>query len=284
MTLFPLNPLQIFKKMVDEITAQCDNIPALIYNNISTLTLTKAQKRWRLAYFSIHFSNTMLSFGKLPKKLAQVTNPSDHSKPFSSIDQVNLANLVKNKDLELLHTFNGVTGLAKSLHTTLDNSIITHDIEERKITFGSNTYQKPPLKGLVYFTVEAFKDTTIIILLACAVLSLGFGIKEEGAKEGWYEGGSIFVAVILVIIVSAVSNFRQEKQFDKLSKVSSNIKIDVLREGRRQKISVFDVVVGDVVILNIGDQVPADGLFIDGHCLLVDESSDTDFRGFSRQL
>ncbi|MFS7902088.1 hypothetical protein Hanom_Chr01g00007151 [Helianthus anomalus] len=82
--------------MVDEITAQC-NIPALIYN-ISTLTLTKAQKRWRLAYFSIHFSNTMLSFGKLPKKLAQY--------PVSSIDQVELANLVKSKDLELLHTFN----------------------------------------------------------------------------------------------------------------------------------------------------------------------------------
>ncbi|KAJ0791245.1 putative P-type Ca(2+) transporter [Helianthus annuus] len=251
--------------MVDEITAQCD-IPALVYN-ISTLTLTKAQKRWRLAYFSIHFSNTMLSFAKLPKKLAQY--------PVSSIDQVDLANLVKNKDLELLHTFNGVTGLAKSLHTTLDNGIFTHDIEERKITFGSNTYQKPPLKGLVYFMVEAFKDTTIIILLACAVLSLGFGIKEEGAKEGWYEGGSIFVAVILVIIVSAVSNFRQEKQFDKLSKISNDIKIDVVREGRRQKISIFDVVVGDVVILNIGDQVPADGLFIDGHSLLVDESSMT---------
>ncbi|KAJ0946444.1 putative P-type Ca(2+) transporter [Helianthus annuus] len=249
--------------MVDEITAQCD-IPTLVYN-ISTLTLTKAQKRWRLAYFSIHFSNTMLSFAKLPKKLAQY--------PVSSIDQVDLANLVKSKDLELLHTFNGVTGLAKSLHTTLDNGIITHDIEERKITFGSNTYQKPPLKGLVYFTVEAFKDTTIIILLACAVLSLGFGIKEEGAKEGWYEGGSIFVAVILVIIVSAVSNFRQEKQFDKLSKISNNINIDVIREGRRQKISIFDVVVGDVVILNIGDQVPADGLFIDGYSLLVDESN-----------
>ncbi|KAJ0610384.1 putative P-type Ca(2+) transporter [Helianthus annuus] len=279
--------------MVAEIASQCD-IRALVYN-ISTLTLTKAQKRWRLAYFSIHFSNTMLSFGKVSKKLARypiseivasssytslkinppVINPDDHSERFSSIDQVDLANVVKSKDLELLHTFNGVTGLAKSLHTTLDNGIITQDIEERKITFGSNTYQKPPLKGLVYFMVEAFKDTTIIILLACAVLSLGFGIKEEGAKEGWYEGGSIFVAVILVIIVSAVSNFRQEKQFDNLSKISNNIKIDVIREGRRQKISIFDVVVGDVVILNIGDQIPADGLFIDGHSLLVDESSMT---------
>ncbi|KAL8214976.1 hypothetical protein R6Q57_004425 [Mikania cordata] len=279
--------------MDSEIASQCD-IGSLVYN-ISTLTLTKAQKRWRLAYFSIYFSNTMLSIAKVPKKLARypvseivaspaytalkiitpATDPVDHGHRFSSIDHVGLATLVKNKDLELLHTFNGVTGLAKSLHTTLENGIVTCDIEKRKIAFGSNTYNKPPAKGLVYFTFETFKDTTIVILLACAVLSLGFGIKEHGVKEGWYEGGSIFVAVILVIIVSAVSNFRQEKQFERLSKISSNIKIDVIREGRRRKISIFDVVVGDVVVLDIGDQIPADGLFIDGHSLLVDESSMT---------
>ncbi|KAF5784787.1 putative calcium-transporting ATPase [Helianthus annuus] len=111
--------------------------------------------------------------------------------------------------------------------------------------------------------------------MGCAVLSLGFGIKEDGIKEGWYEGGSILLAVFLVIVVSAVSNFRQEKQFDSLSKISNNIKTDVVREGRRQKISIFDIVVGDIVVLNVGDQIPADGLFIDGHSLLVDESSMT---------
>ncbi|KAJ0699140.1 putative P-type Ca(2+) transporter [Helianthus annuus] len=96
-----------------------------------------------------------------------------------------------------------------------------------------------------------------------------------------YEGGSILLAVFLVIVVSAVSNFRQEKQFDSLSKISNNIKTDVVREGRRQKISIFDVVVGDIVVLNVGDQIPADGLFIDGHSLLVDESSMT---GESEQI
>ncbi|GFP97986.1 calcium-transporting ATPase 12 plasma membrane-type [Phtheirospermum japonicum] len=105
---------------------------------------------------------------------------------------------------------------------------------------------------------------TILILLVCAALSLAFGIREHGAREGWYEGGSIFVAVFLV-----------ERQFDKLSKISDDIKVDVVRAGRRQKVSIFDVVVGDVVFLTIGDQVPADGLFVDGHSFLVDESSMT---------
>ncbi|KAG8370279.1 hypothetical protein BUALT_Bualt14G0100500 [Buddleja alternifolia] len=100
-------------------------------------------------------------------------------------------------------------------------------------------------------------------------------MKEDGPKEGWYDGGSIFVAVFLVILVSAVSNFRQSRQFDKLSKVSNNIPVEVVRNGRRQQISIFEIVVGDVVCLKIGDQVPADGLFIDGHSLQVDESSMT---------
>jgi Ca2+-transporting ATPase len=60
-----------------------------------------------------------------------------------------------------------------------------------------------------------------------------------------------------------------------LSKISSNIKIDVVRSGRRQEVSIFEIVVGDVVCLKIGDQVPADGLFIDGHSLQIDESSMT---------
>ncbi|GMP56289.1 hypothetical protein CsSME_00020837 [Camellia sinensis var. sinensis] len=122
---------------------------------------------------------------------------------------------------------------------------------------------------------EALKDPTIIILLVCAAFSLGFGIKENGLKEGWHDGRSIFVAVFLVIAVSAGSNFKQNRQFLKLSKVSNNILIDVVRNGRRQQVSIFEIVVGDVVCLKIGDQVPADGLFIDGHSLQVDESSMT---------
>lgn len=83
------------------------------------------------------------------------------------------------------------------------------------------------------------------------------------------------MAVFLVIAVSSLSNFRQSRQFEKLSRVSGNIRVEVVRNSRRQHVSIFDVVVGDVVCLKIGDQVPADGLFLDGHSLRVDESSMT---------
>ncbi|KAH9753202.1 calcium-transporting ATPase 12 plasma membrane-type [Citrus sinensis] len=99
--------------------------------------------------------------------------------------------------------------------------------------------------------------------------------EQTGLKEGWFDGGSIIFAVFLVVIVSAVSNFKQSRQFQALADESSDIRIEVVRDGRRQGLSIFDVVVGEIVCLKTGDQIPADGLFLNGHSLKVDESSMT---------
>ncbi|XP_048140514.1 putative calcium-transporting ATPase 13, plasma membrane-type [Rhodamnia argentea] len=193
------------------------------------------------------------------------------------IDESQLTKLVKDKDLGHLQEFGGVMKVASALETDVSAGIRgdPDDISRRQDAFGVNSYKKPPAKGFFHFMFEAFKDLMIMIHLVCAGLSLGFGIKENGVKEGWYDGGSIFVAVFLVITVSAVSNYCRNRQFEKLSRVSSNILIDVIRKGHRQRVSMFEILVGDVVCLKIGDQVPADGLFVDGHSLQVDESSIT---------
>ncbi|WJZ87189.1 hypothetical protein VitviT2T_006590 [Vitis vinifera] len=247
-------------------------------------TLSKPNKRWHSAFATIYCFRALHSLLNKKKNSSKVpiSTPSFvvlNVKPdaFSSIDQTTLNAIVKGKNLNLLLESGGVEGVADALETDIKNGIsgAVDDVALRQEAFGSNTYKRPPAKSLFHFVVEAFKDVTILILLFCAALSLGFGIKEHGLKEGWYDGGSIFVAVILVISVSAVSNFRQNRQFEKLSKVSNNIKVDVFRNGRRQQISIFEIVVGDVVSLKIGDQVPADGLFLDGHSLQVDESSMT---------
>ncbi|XP_010488324.1 PREDICTED: putative calcium-transporting ATPase 13, plasma membrane-type [Camelina sativa] len=255
-------------------------------------TLSKPNKKWHLAFIKIYCSRTLLNCAKhairkpgllFPRSLSYTAidldhhQKDDHHGDHFMMDTETLNDLVKNKNQDKLESLGGPNGLVSALKTNTRVGINEEadEIERRRLTFGSNTYTRQPSKSLFYFVVEAFKDLTILILLGCATLSLGFGIKEHGVKEGWYDGGSIFVAVFLVVAVSAVSNFRQNRQFDKLSKVSSNIKIDVVRNGRRQEISIFDIVVGDIVCLNIGDQVPADGVFVEGHSLHVDESSMT---------
>ncbi|EEF45219.1 putative calcium-transporting ATPase 13, plasma membrane-type [Ricinus communis] len=250
-------------------------------------TVSQSNKRWHLAFATIYCSRAIQSVTKVAIAKKQTTTLS-HSPSYSVVDikpdfttfKINhacLTDLVKEKSHQQLQKLGGVAGVASAVETNTEGGIFggVEDIARRQEAFGSNTYKKPPTKSFFYFVVEAFKDLTIAILLGCAALSLGFGIKEHGLKEGWYDGGSIFVAVFLVIAVSAVSNYRQNRQFDKLSKVSNNIQIDVVRGGRRLQLSIFELVVGDVVCLKIGDQVPADGLFIDGHSLQIDESSMT---------
>ncbi|PKI53426.1 hypothetical protein CRG98_026116 [Punica granatum] len=101
-------------------------------------------------------------------------------------------------------------------------------------------------------------------------------IQEHGVHDGWYDGGSIFVTVLLVIGIYSLRNFRQSRQLEQLSRVSDNIiQIEVVRNSRHQQVSLFDIVVGDIVCLKIGDKVPADGLFLEGHALFVDQSSMT---------
>ncbi|GKV43768.1 hypothetical protein SLEP1_g51021 [Rubroshorea leprosula] len=250
--------------------------------NARPASLNKYSKKWHLAFVTIYCSRTLFSLVR--NHNSKVSPIPDHiyltippENDCFKIDETTLTDIVKKGNTENLRPIGGVNGVASSLQTSLDGGIKggAEDIARRHEAFGSNTYKKPPSKSFFHFVLEAFKDLIILILLGCAALALGFGIKEHGLKDGWYDGGSIFVAVFLVISVSAISNYRQNRQFDKLSNVSNNIQIDVIRGGRRQQISIFDIVVGDNVCLKIGDQVPADGLFLDGHSLQIDESSMT---------
>ncbi|XP_061995270.1 putative calcium-transporting ATPase 13, plasma membrane-type [Rosa rugosa] len=256
-------------------------------------SLGMSKRKWHSAFITIYCSRAFLSLR--PSTLHKHTNSTFISRTLSysivrvepalvpaingfKADQKSLTELVKEKNLKELLELGGVEEVASALKTDAVHGINGDDTEDtarRHQAFGSNTYKKPPTQGFLHFVWEAFKDITILILLGCAALSLGFGIKEHGLKEGWIDGGSICLAVILVISVSAISNYRQSRQFDKLSKVSSNLQIEAVRNGRRQQISIFEIVVGDVICLNIGDQVPADGLLLDGHSLSVDESSMT---------
>ncbi|XP_039050344.1 calcium-transporting ATPase 9, plasma membrane-type-like [Hibiscus syriacus] len=188
-----------------------------------------------------------------------------------------LASMTRDHKLSALEQYGGVKGLSDMLRTNLETGINGDDIDlsKRKNAFGSNTYPQKKGRSFWRFLWEAWQDLTLIILIVAAAVSLVLGIKTEGLEEGWYDGGSIFLAVFLVIIVTATSDYRQSLQFQNLNEEKRNIQLEVMRGGRTVKISIYDVVVGDVVPLKIGDQVPADGVLVSGHSLAVDESSMT---------
>ncbi|XP_027177381.1 calcium-transporting ATPase 10, plasma membrane-type-like isoform X3 [Coffea eugenioides] len=193
------------------------------------------------------------------------------------ISQEELSQMSREHEISALQQYGGVKGVAEKLKTSLEKGIRGDetDILKRKNIFGSNTYPRKKGRSFWRFLWEACRDTTLIILMVAAAASLALGIKTEGIKEGWYDGGSIALAVFIVIVVTAISDYRQSLQFQSLNEEKQNIHLEVVRGGRRIEVSIFEIVVGDIVPLKIGDQVPADGILVSGHSLAIDESSMT---------
>ncbi|CAK7339346.1 unnamed protein product [Dovyalis caffra] len=189
------------------------------------------------------------------------------------IEPDELAAIVRSHDAKSLESHGGVEGLAREVSVSLNDGVVSSDISIRQNIYGSNKYAEKPARSFWMFVWDALHDLTLIILMVCAVVTIGVGIATEGWPNGMYDGVGIVLCIFLVVMVTAISDYRQSLQFKVLDKEKKNVIVQVTREGSRQKVSIFDLVVGDVVHLSIGDVVPADGILIQGHRLSVDESS-----------
>lgn len=155
---------------------------------------------------------------------------------------------------------------------------------DRLRIFGDNRLPDKKSKSIWQLMWLAFNDKMLILLSICAVVSLVLGIvqanvetgdNDPGRKLEWVEGVAIIAAVVIVVGVGAGNDWQKEKKFVALSKKKEDRVIKVIRSGKSREISVYDVVVGDVVHLDPGDIVPCDGVLIQGHGVKCDESSQT---------
>lgn len=168
----------------------------------------------------------------------------------------------------------GAEGVASKLSvSSVDKGVTANSITARQQIYGFNRYTEKPTRTFLMFVWEALHDLTLIILMVCALVSIGVGVATEGWPKGVYDGLGIILSIFLVVIVTAVSDYKQSLQFRDLDREKKKIFVQVTRDGKREKISIYDLVVGDIVHLSTGDQVPADGIFLWGYNLLIDESS-----------
>ncbi|CAK9147509.1 unnamed protein product [Ilex paraguariensis] len=184
-----------------------------------------------------------------------------------------LASIARSHSMNSLKFHGGVEGLAEKVLVSPDYGVDVSQMSLRQDIYGLNQFVEKPSKPFWMFIWEALQDLTLIILIVCAVVSVSVGIATEGWPKGMYDGLGIILCIFLVVIVTAISDYKQSLQFKELDKEKKNIVVQVTRNGRRQKVSIYDLVVGDIVHLFIGDQVPADGVFISGYSLSIDESS-----------
>ncbi|KAF2363503.1 P-type ATPase [Trinorchestia longiramus] len=155
------------------------------------------------------------------------------------------------------------------------------DLAERKSRFGENILASAPPPSFLRLVWIAAHDTTLIILIVAAVVSLGFSFyhspehdSEEERTSGWIEGVAILASVVVVLIVTAFNDWSKERQFRSLSEtVSSTREVLVTRDGKDEHIPASELLVGDLCKIQYGDQLTADGVLIRSTDVKMDESS-----------
>ena len=166
--------------------------------------------------------------------------------------------------------------LLSLLNTSAHDGISSDTLPARLNNFGRNyTPSAPPPTFFSLLVDSVVEDTTVQILILSAVVSLAVGVYDD-PKTGWIEGTAILAAVVIVAFVTATNDYQKERQFRNLEDVAADSKdVKVLRDADAHELSSRDVVVGDVVILEPGDKVPADGVLIlcDAGGVVTDESS-----------
>jgi Ca2+-transporting ATPase len=150
--------------------------------------------------------------------------------------------------------------------------------QDRLRVFRDNRLPERKADSIFVLIWRTYNDKIIILLTIAAVVSLSLGLYETfsgGSSVDWVEGVAICVAIIIVVVAGAFNDYQKEKQFVKLNKRKDDREVKAIRSGKSMQISVYDITAGDVLHLEPGDAVPADGILISGHGIRCDESSAT---------
>lgn len=144
---------------------------------------------------------------------------------------------------------------------------------------GTNVLTPPRREPLWKQFLEKFNDPLIKILLFALALSVGLSVYEyfglQASASVLFEPLGIFIAVVLATLIGFLVEVNANKKFRLLNQTDDNVKVKVTRDGHVTQVPRCDIVVGDIVILETGEKVPADGTILDSFNLTVDESSFT---------
>ncbi|XP_022880324.1 calcium-transporting ATPase 12, plasma membrane-type-like [Olea europaea var. sylvestris] len=192
------------------------------------------------------------------------------------IQMGNITEMVKTMNLDELHNIGGVQGVADALNTNLINGLS----DNLEAFSECNTNEISQALTFFHFFKEGCNNYTIFLLSLAAVLSLSFGIKQEGVANGWFDGTILLVSIFVLVVFIAIRSYSQARWYQKKFKKQwfsegRNGKVKVIRSGDALVVPSSGLRVGDLICLLNGYQVPADGIFADGQALQLDDGLST---------
>ncbi|XP_064129564.1 calcium-transporting ATPase type 2C member 2 [Loxodonta africana] len=156
--------------------------------------------------------------------------------------------------------------LAKAFYVDLESGLSEFSVTQRRLVHGWNEFVANNTEPVWKKYVDQFKNPLILLLLGSALVSV---LTKE-----YEDAVSIAMAVLIVVTVAFIQEFRSEKSLEELTKLVPP-ECNCIREGKLQHLLARDLVPGDIVSLSIGDRIPADIRLTEVTDLLVDESSFT---------
>lgn len=148
------------------------------------------------------------------------------------------------------------------------NGLTEKEVKESQKKYGTNSITGKNKNTFFNLFIETLGDPIIKILLIALAVKVIFLFRDFD----YFETVGIVIAILAASLISTISEYGSNKAFERMQEESSKINIKVRREGNITEVSIDNIVVGDIIILNEGDKVAADGILIKGK-LSVDESS-----------
>ncbi|KAF4046637.1 Plasma membrane calcium transporter ATPase C terminal [Phytophthora infestans] len=194
-------------------------------------------------------------------------------------DLIRLVETPHEKQQNVLASMGGLEGVAAALNVDPRQGLDSNnaaDLAKREESFGKNYVPPPKPKSFLELMWDAYQDITIIVLTISGFISIILSSTVGDHPEtGWVEGACIILAVVVVTIVTAMNDYQKEAQFRALNAVKEDEKIKVIRNGQPAEVSKWSLVVGDIVRVDLGDIIPADGIVFDEKEIKMDESAMT---------
>ena len=159
--------------------------------------------------------------------------------------------------------------MSKANESTQHVGLTDEQVLQSRAEHGTNLLTPPKRPSMWKLYLEKFQDPVVRVLLVAALLSLGISIIENEYAETI----GIIIAILLATGIGFFFEYDANKKFDLLNAVNEETMVKVMRNGRVHEVPRKDIVVGDIVLLETGEEVPADGVLVESVSMQVNESN-----------
>ena len=165
--------------------------------------------------------------------------------------------------------------LLKATGTDPERGLSEAQVQASREKYGANTFVRTSSESMARRIWDASTEPMLLMLIFAAIITLAVNITRyfTGGEYNFLECAGIFAAIFLSVAITIVTEGKSAKAFEALSKINEDTLIKVLRDGEPQLIAQKDIVIGDILLIETGDKIVADGRLLAGNDLSTDESA-----------